>query len=92
MSCLPSLPLDLLLGGPVVLVQLAVALLQLSGGQVQLLVHLGVLVIHLPQLVHLLSEILEREREREEGRKWLNKTGKRRALVVYADDFTLKRV
>ena len=60
-----ALPLNLLLGGPVVLTQLAVALLQLPGGHVQLLVHLGMLVIHLPQQVHLLSEILHRETQRE---------------------------
>lgn len=53
------LPLDLLLGRPVVQNQFAVALLQLSGRHVQLLVHFSMLVVDLPEEVHLLRQVLE---------------------------------
>lgn len=59
----PYSPLDLLLGRPVVQDQFVVALLQLSGRHVQLLVHFGVLVIDLPEEVHLLRQVLEEKQE-----------------------------
>lgn len=50
---------DLLLGQAAVLHQPHVALLQIPGGLVELLVDFGVLVIHLTQQVHLLVQVLE---------------------------------
>lgn len=57
-----SVPLDLLLGQTVVLHQPVVALLQISGCCVQLLVHFCVLVVHLTQQVHLLRQVLMKKR------------------------------
>lgn len=61
-------PLDLLLGCPVVQNKFVVALLQLSGRQVELLVHFCVLVVNLSEEVHLLCQVLE---AREKGDKSL---------------------
>lgn len=55
-------PLSLLLGRPVLLNQLAVTLLQLSRRHVQLLIDFGVLVVDLPQQLHLLVQVLEETR------------------------------
>jgi hypothetical protein len=52
-----------------------VGLLQVPGGRVQLLVHLGVLLVDLPEDLHLLGQVLggdgggEREREGREGKQ-----------------------
>lgn len=62
------LPLDPLLGRPVVQNQFVVALLQLSGRHVQLLIHLSMLVVDLPEEVHLLGQVLEKT-----SRKFNNK-------------------
>lgn len=51
-------PLNLLLGEAIVQGQMPVAFLQIARGDVQLLVQLGVLLVHLPQKVHLLGEVL----------------------------------
>lgn len=56
-------PLDLLLGQAVVLHQSVVALLQIPGCCVQLLVHFSVLVVHLTQQVHLLGQVLMGEKK-----------------------------
>lgn len=50
--------MDLVLGQTAVLDQPLVALLQVPGGHVQLLVHLGVLVVHLTQQLHLFAQVL----------------------------------
>lgn len=55
--------MDLLLGQAVVQHQSLVALLQILGGRVQLLVHSCVLVVHLTQHVHLLGQVLSNEKE-----------------------------
>lgn len=49
-----------MLGSPVVQHQPVVALLQVPCHVVQLLIHFGMLIIHRPQEVHLLGEVLER--------------------------------
>lgn len=54
----PPSPMDLLLGSLTLQHQLLVAQLQVSGRQVQLLVHFGVLLIHVPQHVQLLGQVL----------------------------------
>lgn len=48
-------PMDLLLGSLTLQHQLLVGQLQVSGCQVQLLVHFGMLLIHVPQRVQLLG-------------------------------------
>lgn len=53
--------MDLLLGLAVVLHQSLVALLQILGGHVQLLVHSCMLLVHLTQQVHLLGQVLSNE-------------------------------
>lgn len=50
--------MDLVLGQAVVLHQPLVALLQILGGHVQLIVHFCVLVVHLTQQLHLLGQVL----------------------------------
>lgn len=54
--------MDLVLGQAVVLDQPLVVLLQVPGGHVQLLVHLGVLVVHLTQQLHLFAQVLDTTR------------------------------
>lgn len=53
-----SSPMDLLLGSLTLQHQLLVGQLQISGCQVQLLVHFGVLLIHVPQRIQLLGQVL----------------------------------
>lgn len=62
-------PLDLLLGCPVVQNKFVVALLQLSGRQVELLVHFCVLVVNLSEEVHLLCQVLEAREKGDKGLK-----------------------
>lgn len=59
-------PVYLLLRGLALQHQLLVGDLQLSGRHVQLLVHLGVLLVHLPQHFQLLGQVLRSERRRKE--------------------------
>lgn len=54
-----SSPLDPVLGSTVLQHQPLVAFLQVSCRQVQLLVNFGVLVVHLPQEIHLLGQVLQ---------------------------------
>lgn len=54
--------MDLLLGQAVVLYKFLVALLQIPGSHVQLLIHFGMLVVHLAQQVHLLGQVLVHKR------------------------------
>ena len=75
-STSPVSPLDLLLGRPVVQNQFVVALLQLSGRHVQLLVHFSVLVIDLPEEVHLLRQVLEERHRRCSWKGWGPGNGK----------------
>lgn len=56
-STRPS-PVDLLLGSLTLQHQLLVGQLQVSGRQVQLFVHFGVLIIHVPQRVQLFGQVL----------------------------------
>lgn len=66
--CYSASPLDLVLGCPVVQHQSVVAVLQVSRHVVQLLIHLGMLVVHRPQEVHLLGEVLERQKMPEKSK------------------------
>lgn len=54
-------PVDLLLGSLTLQHQPLVGQLQVSGRQVQLLVHFGMLLIHEPQRVQLLGQVLGEE-------------------------------
>lgn len=53
-----SSPLDPVLGRAVLQHQPLVAFLQVSCCQVQLLINFGMLVVHLPQEIHLLGQVL----------------------------------
>lgn len=64
---LGEIPLDLLLGLPVVPHQSLIALLQIPGGYIKLLIHFGVLVIHLAQQVHLLGQVLVEKKKKKLG-------------------------
>lgn len=55
-------PVDLLLRGLALQHQLLVGDLQPSSRHVQLLVHLGVLLVHLPQCFQLLGQVLHKMR------------------------------
>lgn len=63
--------MDLLLGSLTLQHQLLVGQLQVSGRQVQLLVHFGVLLIHVPQRVQLLGQVLGEARWKRVGEKCL---------------------
>lgn len=77
-------PLDPLLGRPVVQNQFVVALLQLSGWHVQLLIHLSVLVVDLPEEVHLLRQVLEKTSRK--FNKYLTEVNKGKPVYYYNSD------
>lgn len=54
--------MDLLLGQAIVLYEPPIALLHIPSSRVQLLIHPGMLVVHLTQQLHLLGQVLKSKR------------------------------